>query len=245
MPYRRLPNTDLARIRALECAVEKEQKYGVRELAITYKIINEAKSFLVRFKKAQAIYQQCYDEQVKASKKYQGQMKMARLYISHFIQVLNMAVIRRELKKEVKTIYGLDPDNHSVPDLSAESALVEWGGKIIGGETERIKKGGVPIYNPTIAKVSVHYEIFKEAYFYQKNYQQSTNRNLEQLAGMRDEADALILEIWNQVEEKFNELPSQVKMEKCMDYGVIYYFRKKEKEMLRQARLQQKFSFDD
>lgn len=245
MPYRRLPNTDLARIRALECAIEKEQQYGVKELAVTYKVINEAKSFLNRFKKAQLIYQQCFNEQVKASKKYQGQMKMARLYISHFIQVLNMSVIRREFKKEVKFLYGLDPDNQSVPDLSAETALVEWGEKIISGENERIKKGGVPIYNPTIAKVSVHYEIFKEAYFNQKNFQQSTNRNLEQLAGMRDEADALILEIWNQVEEKFKDLPSQAKMERCMDYGVIYYFRKKEKELLRQARLQQKFSFDD
>lgn len=245
MPYRRLPNTDLSRIRALECAVEKERVYFANELAITYKIINEAKSFLEKFKKAQMIYQQSYDGQVRASKKFQGQARMARLYISHFIQVLNMAVIRNEIKKDHKILYGLDPGSPTLPDLSADQALLEWGEKIINGESDRMKKGGTPIYNPTIAKVKVHYDIFKEACFEQKNFQQSTSRNLEVLAGMREQADLIILEIWNQVENKFQDMPPQKKMEKCIDYGVVYYFRKKEQETLKQAKRQQKLTFDD
>ena len=35
MPYRRLPNTDQARVRALKAAVEKGEMYNVRDLAIT------------------------------------------------------------------------------------------------------------------------------------------------------------------------------------------------------------------
>ena len=35
MPYRRLPNTDQARIRALKAAVGKGDVYNVSELAIT------------------------------------------------------------------------------------------------------------------------------------------------------------------------------------------------------------------
>ena len=37
MPYRRLPNTDQARVRALKAAVEKGDVYNVLDLAISLK----------------------------------------------------------------------------------------------------------------------------------------------------------------------------------------------------------------
>ena len=43
MPYRRLPNTDQARVRALKAAVEKGEMYNVRDLAITLKTLFEAR----------------------------------------------------------------------------------------------------------------------------------------------------------------------------------------------------------
>lgn len=42
-----------------------------------------------------------------------------------------------------------------------------------------------------------------ESYEKQKNLQALTARSLETLASMRAEADALILNIWNQVEQKY------------------------------------------
>ena len=93
MPYRRLPNTDLARIRALENAIAKD---GVREqnnLVLSFKITREAADFVEKFKRCNKLYIQCYEAQIKSSKKYQSNVKTLRLYISHFIQVLNLAVI--------------------------------------------------------------------------------------------------------------------------------------------------------
>ena len=52
MPYRRLPNTDQARVRALKAAVEKGEMYNVRDLAITLKTLFEARNFLHRFEAA-------------------------------------------------------------------------------------------------------------------------------------------------------------------------------------------------
>ena len=49
MPYRRLPNTDQARIRALKAAVGKGDVYNVSELAITLKSLAEARNFLSKF----------------------------------------------------------------------------------------------------------------------------------------------------------------------------------------------------
>ena len=229
MPYRRLPNTDQARVRALKTAVEKGELYNVRDLAITLKTLFETRNFLQRFEVAQIYYTQCYENQSRASRKHQANVKIARLYISHFIQVLNLAVLRDEIKVAHKALYGL-PDTNTVPDLLSETALVEWGKKIIDGEQRRISQGGIPIYNPTIARVKVHYDIFLESYERQKNYQALTARSLDELASMRSRADELILDIWNQVEAKFQDItPNESRLEKCRDYGVVYYYRSSEK----------------
>lgn len=230
MPYRRLPNTDQARIRALKSAVGKGDVYNVNELAISLNTLSEARNFLSKFEIAHNYYAQCYDNQVKESPKHQSNVKTARLYISHFIQVLNLSVLRSEVKPIHKKLYCLPIDNYNVPDLTSEAAMVEWGKRIIEGERKRTSQGGVPIYNPTIAKVKVHYDIFVDSYERQKALQVLTNRSLEGLTTMRTRADELILDIWNQVEEKFRNIsPNELRLDKCRDYGVIYYYRTGEK----------------
>ena len=201
MPYRRLPNTDQARIRALKAVVVKGDIYNVYDLAVSLKTLTDARNFLMKFEAAQAYYAECFERQSKAGRKHQSNVKIARLYISHFIQVLNLA------------------------------ALAEWGRKIVDGENRRTSQGGIPIYNPTIAKVRVHYDIFMESYEKQKNLQALTARSLEMLASMRAEADALILNIWNQVEQKYAGItPNEKRLDLCRAYGLIYYYRTGEKK---------------
>lgn len=232
MPYRRLPNTDQSRIRALSTAIERYDSKNDDGEVITVRTYNEALNIFPLLENTQHDYLQSLEKQKEASKKYYRQMHTARLYISHFIQVLNFGVIRNEIKKEVKTLYNLDPENFTVPDLSTESSILKWGENIIKGEKERILKGGSPIYNPAIAKVNVHYEVFKDSCVTQKVFQKSTNRYLEQITAMRKGADQLILDIWNQVENYFNNLPETTKRENCQLWGVRYYLRKKEKEQI-------------
>ena len=106
---------------------------------------------------------------------------------------------------------------------------MEWGKNIIDGENERTRSGGIPIYNPTIGKVKVHYDIFKEYKNSQKLFQESTSRNQDNVASMRVEVDKIILEIWNQVEASFASISSVYRrLEECSRYGVIYYYRKGE-----------------
>ena len=231
MPYRRLPNTDQARIRALKTALEIYKQTNVPDLAFSVKTKNEAGVFLPLFEGAHHEYLVRLESQVTAGKKYQLHIKNIRLYLSHFIQVLNFSVIRNEIKKESKRLYGLEPTNFSVPDLSTESALLTWGERIINGEQERMKNGGAPIYNPAIAKVRVHYDIFKESSISQKTFQKSTNRALDQLAALRKTADDIILDIWNQVEDYYKTYPEEERRLLCQTYGLRYYYRKNEKEI--------------
>lgn len=230
MPYRRLPNTDQARIRALKAVVVKGDVCDIYDLAVSLNTLSKARSFLTRFEAAHTYYVECFERQAKAGRKHLTNAKTARLYVSHFIQVLNLAVIRTEIRVQHKEYYGLDSHNNNVPDLLSDASLAEWGKKIIEGENRRISQGGIPIYNPAIAKVRVYYDIFMESYERQKNYQRLTNRSLEALSNMRAEADSLILDIWNQVEAKYvNVSPDEKRLDLCRAYGLVYYYRTGEK----------------
>ncbi len=232
MPYRRLPNTDQARIRALKAVCEMADKTDdIYEVPVDLKTLTAVRNFLPHFEAAQVYYKECFEKQSREGHKHQANVRMARLYVSHFIQVLNLAVIRSEVRRAHKELYGLDSKSNTVPDLTSEAALVDWGRKVIEGENKRIAQGGIPIYNPTIAKVKVHYDIFYESYTRQKNLQMLTERSLSELSAMRPEADALILDIWNQVEKKFEFVtPNEKRLNACRDYGMIYYYRTSEKQ---------------
>ena len=131
MPYRRLPNTDQARIRALKAVVAKGDTYNVYDLAVSLKVLTDARNFLVKFEAAHSYYVECFERQSKAGRKHQANVKTARLYISHFIQVLNLAVIRSEVRIAHKEYYGLDTSNNNVPDLSTVLALTAVVPKVV------------------------------------------------------------------------------------------------------------------
>ncbi len=228
MPYRRLPNTDSARLRALKAAVKKGKELHPFKLAFSQGTYSKIEPFIHNFEKAMATYKAAYNKQVEKSKDYQTSYKKARLYLSHFIQVLNMSITRGELPDKVRTTYGMDLDERKVPMLSADKDLIDWGKKIIQGETERISKGQPPITNPTIAVVKVRFEQFVDAFNHQRILQQNTQRALEELDALRERADELILKVWNEVEDSFRDLPDHDRREHAQEYGVIYVYRKNE-----------------
>ncbi len=228
MPYRRLPNTDNARIRALKTAVEKCSNTDFQELAVEMKTLQEAKNVLSRFERLYDQYQQAFDIQVKANILFQQKAKNARMYLSHFVQVLYMCIIRSEIKAEHLKLYGLENQHMLVPDFSSNELLLEWGEKIIAGEESRIQKGGVPIFNPTIAKVKVMFSLFKEGYQTQKIHQKATLRLQNQVMKTRETVDSIILDIWEQVERTNKDLPLSERLERNREYGVVYYYRKGE-----------------
>jgi hypothetical protein len=150
------------------------------------------------------------------------------MYISHYIQVLNFAIIRGELKPAIQNFYSLENYGYTLPPLSTEQDLLKWGKQIIDGDRKRIMNGGVPIYNPSIAVVRVHFENFSEAYYFQKNLQSTTERFSISLNELRKEADNLILCLWNEIETSYEPYPEAVKREKAEEYGILYVYRKSE-----------------
>lgn len=231
MPYRRLPKTDQARLRALKQAVRRAGELAFNQQAINYRTISEAQRFLMQFENQVAQYHANFDSKVSDNKQYRHKVRNARMYISHFIQVLNLATIRGEIKKAQRELYHLDPNSYALPDLSTEEKLLEWGKNIIEGEQARTSQGGFPIYNPAINKVQVHYDMFREHYTMHKLHTRTHNRVFESIEDMRAKADALLLDMWDQTEAFYKDELPYAKLQKCQAYGMIFYYRKGEAKL--------------
>ncbi|MFN8206886.1 MAG: hypothetical protein U0T82_05680 [Bacteroidales bacterium] len=228
MPYRRLPNTDAARLKALRTAFVKGKELPPFKLAFSQATFQRVSSFLPGFEHVISQHRMAYSNQVKKSKEYQTSFKKAKMYISHFIQVMNMAIARGELPATARSFFKLAEDDSRLPSLNTETEVIQWGENIIQGEAQRIMKGMSPITNPTIAVVKVRYENFVDSYKFQKTLQKSSERALLDLNEQRRIADSIITQIWNEVEAAYNDLPEEIRRDKAADYGVVYVFRKNE-----------------
>jgi hypothetical protein len=228
MPYRRLPKTDLARLKALKVVLENNDVYTATNRIIDWKTLNKAQPAYDKLFDACQLYNISMSNQVMRSTKIAQLQKNAELYLSHFVQVLYMSIERGEIKDSYLQLYGLTPGSYILPNLKTCEGLVEHGPKIIAGEKMRIKNGGMPIYNPTIAKVAVHFDIFNEAYSNRKLLQNRTALALSRVSALREEVDKVILDIWNQVEKAFINLSPERRFEECRKYGVVYYYRRNE-----------------
>lgn len=243
MPYRRLPNTDQARLRAIEAALEKGKRTPQKELAFSQETLEKLQSFYPRLLGAVRQLDTAKQNQFNKSKEYGEIVRKTKLYITHFAQVLTFAILREELKPEARACYGLDPHTQKVPVLNLETDILEWGEKIIKGEQNRCKQGGNPIYSPSIALVKVHYESFIEAYRYQMILQNITNKASELMNRLRAEADELIQKTWNEVEARFRFLADEQRREQAAEYGIIYILRPYEQKKIEAERLQINLAF--
>lgn len=228
MPYRRLPNTDTSRIRAMRIALAKGKEMPPHQLAYSAKTIIRLEKFLPQFEHYIQMYRVTLSSQNRKNKDYYGTLRKAKIYLTHFIRVMNMAILRGELPAETRAFYGLATDESTVPLLNSEIELVNWGRRIIEGEEFRIKKGGSPITNPTIAVVKVRFGKFLEALDHHNTLSYKTMEESEKINRLRKEADEIILQLWNEVEKTYHTLPEDTRREMSEQYGLVYFYRKNE-----------------
>ena len=81
MPYRRLPKTDQARLRALKQAILRAGEVAYNPQAVNYRTITEAQRFLMQFENQVAQYQANFDTRVSDNKQYRHKVRNARMYI--------------------------------------------------------------------------------------------------------------------------------------------------------------------
>ncbi len=230
MPYRRLPNTDQARLRALKTALDKGSRMNPREMAFSQKLLLNLRFFVPKYEQAIQQYLFSKEKQAKAGHQLGEHFKSARMYVSHFLQTLNMCIARGEIKASDRRFYGLSAGNKAVPEIGTEQQLIKWGQRTIDGEEKRTLQGGTRLFNPSIAKVKVHLEMFLESNNNHRNLVEYSQKMHSMVVGKRQEANRLILQVWDETEGTFSHLDAETRREACSAYGVVYIYRPNERE---------------
>ncbi len=242
MPYRRLPTTDKARTRALEAALGKVAfKNG--KVAISERTIEELQTVKSKFENTLKHYEMNIQIQAEKYHEYKNALEKARMYVSHFIQVLYLTSERGEINGGIK-YYGLDEFDGKVPSLNTEEEILYWGNKVVEGEQKRIQSGGSAIYNPSIALVRIKLEEFKDSAIFQQNLKKNTTRTYHKMQELRKTTNDFISQLWTEIEEGIKTDNPKHKRQVAQDYGIVYIFRRKEKRKLTDKELQRDLLFD-
>jgi len=228
MSAKKLPETDEERIDILRAAAAQEEINESWDKILSILELQELRVFTTTYEGAYFVLNQAITDRTKAKSQYEDLFKNAQLYISHFIQVLFLTVIRNEIRAESLVLYGFPENNPVLPDLSTEEAILKWGENLIRGEAERTSRTGIPLYNPAIAKVKVHYELFKDSIqslaIYEKNLSRLQN-NMEEL---RRKANEFIWDIWTKVEERYSRTSPDEQAVRFKAYKMQFYYRRGE-----------------
>jgi hypothetical protein len=230
MYYRRLPKTDAARIRAVKRLLELEQERGYQGLPFSLNNFNEVKLQYTLFVNKIKNMKQAIARWQQTNTGFKQIKQKLKLYISHFIQVYNFAIIRGEIKQDGKAYFSLPIDSFCLPNMSSDDKINELSKNLICGERQRTLDGKVPMTNPTIASLNVYYEQFKDMRFEQEVKIKTIKREREIAINQRVIIDKLIKNIWNEIEQNFENLHYDEKIAECQKCGIIYYFRNSEGE---------------
>lgn len=215
-------------MKALKTLLSNNDTYTVRDRFIDWKTINQAQPAYDKLLTAYEQYKMNLKAQTRCTSKIEKLQRNAYMFVSHFLQVLFLAVERGEIKRQLLGLYGLETDASSVPNLKTVDGLLDWGQKVIEGERKRLKQGGRPIYNPSIGMVSTHYDIYRDVIEKQRALVGKVNLSLEKLQQLRPQVDEILLDLWNQIEKHFENEPPETRFNHCREYGIVYYYRRHE-----------------
>jgi len=232
MPYRRLPTTDVARLKALHACTRMAEISGLDELAFPAEHIHSLRNIINKLEGAKHQQNTARRHQIAFNQEYQPKLVKTRLYLSHFIQVLNFAIIREEIPESARAFYDLEEYGNRLPDLRSDKDILEWGKRIIDGENQRLKKGGIPIMTPNVARVKVWYDQFKDGYYNQVTSNRTTTRADQKMLEVRKEVDTLIATVWDGIEKFYAGRSESDRRKLAETYGIVYVMRKGEKQVL-------------
>lgn len=222
MPYRALPNTDVQRRTALETCKLKADATLLANRAISpanFALLGPA---FVAFDAAMVARGGSMSGQLGSTDESEAAFHAARQWISHFIQTLNLAIERGVFPSSVRGFYQLDGNQVRLPQLSSEHDLMTWGGRLKTGEPARVAAGGAAITFPSIAEVNAVYDDFVAKRQAQSGMSDAEDEKEEAVAALRPAADALIKDLWDEIEFKFRHEPASSLRGKAREWGVVY-----------------------
>ncbi len=225
MPYRRLPVTDAERLLALETAFAKAASVPAAELAISTETKTHLDAFLPSFRMEVMQRGTALAGQTQATLAQDTQGARLKMWLSHFFQNLTFGIDRGVFPASARAFYLMDVSQESLPNMSTEAELVLWGGRAVSGEAARIAGGGSAIPFPPIAEVAAELAAYQTLRAEQSTKKDAFQAESEDVELLRPEADALVLDIWDEVEFKHRHDSASSLRAKAREWGVVYVSR--------------------
>ena len=133
MPYRRLPNTDISRTKALSDILKANRKIEIFDF---YKI-NEIKDIKLNFDIFLSEYKLLKAKIREESAKYKKLFNITKKYILHYIIVLNLSIERKEIKSTYRKYYKLENYSKRLPEIKTFEDLTTWHKNLMEGEKKQ------------------------------------------------------------------------------------------------------------
>ena len=222
MPTRRLPRTDDQRTFALVTCNSKAGSTAAPQWLITNAQYNQLQAILSPWRNARILVTDALAEQAAATALANSTNTLLIKNISHFIQVMNLAIDRGVLAASVRAYYDMPVSHPEVPEINTSAEAQEWAVKITTGEAARIADGGTALAWPSAAQV----EAARVAAFNAENAQ-STKKDAydsaqAQLAAQRPAADAFIKDLWDTIEFNLRAESAASLRRRAREWGVDY-----------------------
>lgn len=157
-----------------------------------------------------------------ATKQKNTPKDIAKKVVAHFFHTFNNGIERGTFHISERRLYGLDIENMDIPPLISETDILKWGDKIATGETTRIAQGGKPMAMPSADEVKIALESYKTALGQKSEKQIGLTKEQEEVQKLRDEADDLIKDLWDEVEFYFRKSEPAARRVQCSQWGITY-----------------------
>ena len=219
---RKLPDSDIARQRALNNALVK-----MNGLPSADKLLSPETS--ARLVIAAGKYNDGFTAINVTAEAYHRSVALARpqrillrAYMKSYFASLKANIKIKKILKSVRAFYGLHITNMRQPDVSSDDKLLAMAAMVKSGDAARVADGGIAMSVPTIAEFMDIYNVAKPIIAAISNAATAAGLALTKLSDQEEDVDDLIVHIWDEVEAKYSKYRPAARRVVCRLWGVRY-----------------------
>lgn len=230
MPYRKLPNSVIKRLRSMKDAKDKyDATTTVTDRAISADMYNQLLANITSLQAASGITDADIAVRSSDSSTEDAAEHTLQITISHFLQSFNFGVHRGIFKESDRAYYKLPVNQEHLPNLHTEGALKTWSDNIVNGEAARMGAGGNPppvaMVMPSADEVSLAAAAFTSLSSSQSVTTSKKEIDATAVNNLLPGIDNFILDLWDTIEYFYRKTPKTTRRTLCAEWGVVYLSR--------------------
>ena len=232
MPFRQLPASDPTRSQAISAAFQKNAAVAPADRLISAATAASLTTFAPNWQTQVAERADALGLQTASTAVLDGIAVRLRMTVSHFIQVYQLGVARGVFSPSGRSSYELSVNEETVPALTSEADLLLWANRIVTGETRRTTNFPTEpaMAMPSASEVADVLSDYQNELAHQTTVKDAYDDEQADVTALRPAADALIKDIWDEVEFALRRLDPPSLRRRAREWGVFYALRPGEPE---------------